>query len=142
MGIANRVDPLEAAGIKRSGLKALDVAGIGIDDIDFFELHDAYSILATLTLEALGFAKKGEGWKLAVEEKITPNGSIPIATFGGLKARGHPIGASGVYQAVEAYLQLTDLAGDNQLKKDVHIGLIQSIGGTASTILTHVLVKQ
>jgi len=142
VGIANRVDPLEAAGIKRSGLKALDVAGISIDDIDFFELHDAYSIIATLTLEALGFAKKGEGWKLAVEEEITPNGSIPIATFGGLKARGHPIGASGVYQAVEAYMQLTGLGGDNQLKKDVRIGLIQSIGGTASTILTHVLVKQ
>lgn len=86
--------------------------------------------------------QKGEGWKLAVEEEITPNGSIPIATFGGLKARGHPIGASGVYQAVEAYMQLTGLGGDNQLKKDVRIGLIQSIGGTASTILTHVLVKQ
>ena len=106
------------------------------------ELHDAYSIISTLSLEAMGFAKPGEGWKLAFEGEITPNGKIPVSTFGGLKGRGHPIGASGVYQAVEAYLQLTGKAGANQIKKEVNVGLTQSVGGTASTVFTHVLVKE
>lgn len=141
VGIANRSNPLAAEGIQKSGMKALLMAGITIEEIDFFELHDAYSIIATLSLEAMGFAKQGEGWKIAVEEEITPSGKIPISSFGGLKARGHPIGASGVYQAVEAYLQLTGEAGQNQLPKDCRVGLIQSVGGTASTVLTHVLVR-
>ncbi len=141
VAIANRANPLDAEGIKRSGLSALQKAGITIQDIDFFELHDAYSIIATLSLEAMGFAKKGEGWKLAEEGHVFSNGKIPISIAGGLKARGHPIGASGVYQTVESYLQLTDQAGQNQLPKESHIGLIQSVGGTASTVLTHVLVN-
>ncbi len=142
VGIANRPNPLAAEGIQRSGMKAYQMAGITPKEVDFFELHDAYSIIAILSLEAMGFAAKGEGWKLAADEEITSSGKIPISTFGGLKARGHPIGASGVYQAVEAYLQLTHAAGENQVKKDVNIGLIQSIGGTASSIITHVLVKK
>jgi acetyl-CoA C-acetyltransferase len=141
VGIANRADPLAAEGIQRSGAKAFQMAGITTKDVDFFELHDAYSIIAVLSLEAMGFANKGEGWKLAEEGAITPSGRLPVSTCGGLKARGHPIGASGVYQAVEAYLQLADKAGDNQVEKDVNVGLIQSIGGTASSIITHVLVK-
>lgn len=141
VGIANRPHPLDAEGIKRSGEKAYAMAGISAKEVDFFELHDAYSIIAVLSLEAMGFANKGEGWKLAVEGEIALDGKIPISTFGGLKARGHPIGASGVYQTVEAYLQLTHQANQNQIKKDVKIGLIQSIGGTASSIITHVLAR-
>jgi len=142
VGIAKRLHPLHADGIKRSGMKALAMSGITIDEIDFFELHDAYSIIATLSLEAMGFAKPGEGWKLAVDGEICINGKIPISTFGGLKARGHPIGASGVYQAVEAYAQLTGLAGANQITKIPRVGLIQSIGGTASSVFTHVLLSE
>ena len=142
VGIANRADPLAAEGIQRSGSKAMKMAGISNSDVDFFELHDAYSIIAVLSLEAMGFAPKGEGWKLAVDGAITREGSLPVSTFGGLKARGHPIGASGVYQVVEAYLQLTRSAGENQVAKDVQVGLVQSIGGTASSIITHVLVSQ
>jgi acetyl-CoA C-acetyltransferase len=142
VGISDRSLPLAAEGIKRSGEKAYKMAGITAKDVDFFELHDAYSIISTLSLEAMGFADLGEGWKLAEEGDIFLGGKIPISTFGGLKARGHAIGASGVYQAVESYLQLTDKAGDNQVKKDVRVGLVQSIGGTASTTITHVLVKE
>lgn len=89
----------------------------------------------------MGFAKAGEGWKLAANGDIFTDGKIPISTIGGLKGRGHAIGASGVYQAVEAYLQLTERAGSNQVKKEVNSGLIQSIGGTASTAITHVLER-
>ena len=142
VGITRRADPLAAEGIQRSGMKALTTAGLSIEAVNFFELHDAYSIIAVLSLEAMGFAKQGEGWRLAAEDAITLTGRLPVSTFGGLKARGHPIGASGVYQAVEAYLQLIGNAGANQIAKDVQIGLIQSIGGTASSIFTHVLVKK
>jgi acetyl-CoA C-acetyltransferase len=142
VGIARRTNPLAAEGIQRSGAKAYKMAGITANEVEIFELHDAYSVIAVLSLEAMGFAKPGEGWQLAVEGEITPSGKIPVSSFGGLKARGHPIGASGVYQAVETYLQLTGKAGANQVKKDASIGLIQSIGGTASSIITHVLVRE
>ena len=141
VAINGRVDPLNADGIRESGKKAYDIAGILPMDVDFFELHDAYSIISTLSLEAMGFAEKGNGWKLASEGEISLNGKIPVSTFGGLKARGHPIGASGVYQAVESYMQLTGTANENQIKKEARVGLIQSIGGTASTAITHVLVN-
>jgi len=142
VGISDRTSPLNAEGLKRSGQKAYQMAGISPKDVDFFELHDAYSIISTLSLEAMGFAEPGEGWKLAADGDIMLDGKIPISTFGGLKARGHAIGASGVYQAVEAYLQLTDRAANNSIKKDARVGLVQSIGGTASTTITHVLVKE
>ena len=142
VGIARRSHPLAAEGIQRSGVNAYRMAGITAKDVDIFELHDAYSVIAVLSLEAMGFAERGEGWKLAAEGHITQEGKLPVSTFGGLKARGHPIGASGVYQAVETYLQLTYNAGANQVKKDAHVGLIQSIGGTASSIITHVLVSE
>ncbi len=142
VGIGDRTSPLMAEGLRRSGQKAYQMAGITAKDVDFFELHDAYSIISTLSLEAMGFAEPGQGWKLAADGKILRDGQIPISTFGGLKARGHAIGASGVYQTVEAYLQLTDRAMENQIKKDVNVGLVQSIGGTASTTITHILVKE
>jgi acetyl-CoA C-acetyltransferase len=142
VGINDRSSPLSAEGVKRSGEKAYKMAGITAKDVDFFECHDAYSIISTLSLEAMGFAEPGEGWKLAEDGEIFLNGKIPISTFGGLKARGHAIGASGVYQAVEAYLQLTGQASENQIKKEARIGLLQSIGGTASTTITHVMVRQ
>jgi acetyl-CoA C-acetyltransferase len=142
VGISDRSSPLDAQGLKLSGQKAYNMAGITSADVDFFELHDAYSIISTLSLEAMGFAKPGEGWKLAADGEIALDGKVPISTFGGLKARGHAIGASGVYQTVEAYLQLTDSAETNSIKKEAKVGIVQSIGGTASTTITHVLVKE
>ena len=142
VGISDRTSPLEADGIKQSGQKAYKMAGIKAKDVDVFELHDAYSIISTLYLEAMGFSKPGKGWKLAADGEIFLDGKIPISTFGGLKARGHAIGASGVYQAIETYLQLTGNAGENQIKNNPRIGLVQSIGGTASTALTHVLMAE
>ena len=142
VGIKDRRNPLMADGVYRSGQKAYRMAGISPADVDFFELHDAYSIISTISLEAMGFANYGEGWKLAAEGDILIGGKLPVSTFGGLKARGHAIGATGVYQAVESYLQLTDRAVDNQIKKEARVGLIQNIGGTASTAVTHVMVAE
>jgi acetyl-CoA C-acetyltransferase len=106
--------------------------------VDLFELYDSYSVIAALSLEAAGFARRGEGWKLAEDNQIGLNGSIPVATFGGLKARGNPGGATGVYQAVEASLQLRGMAGKNQIS-GAQRALIQCLGGTAATAVTHVL---
>lgn len=119
---------------------ALKKAGITLEQVDFFEYHDAFSIYAALSLEAAGFAERGQGWKLAADGSISLKGKIPCATMGGLKARGFAGGASGVYQAVEATQQLRGSAGRNQLN-GAHYGLIQSLGGPASTAVCHILEK-
>jgi len=127
---------LKAANI--SAHKAFARAGITAKDVDLFELHDAYTILSALTLEATGFAARGEGWKLAQNNSIGLKGSLPISTFGGLKARGNPVGATGVYQAVEAVLQLRGNAGANQVE-NAKTALIQNLGGLGSTAIAHIL---
>ena len=80
--------------------------------MDLFELHDAFTIMAALSLEATGFARRGEGWRMAHDSEIGMHGRIPISTMGGLKSRGHPVGATGVYQIVELVQQFTGTAGD------------------------------
>jgi acetyl-CoA C-acetyltransferase len=94
--------------------------------------------MAALSLEAVGFATPGEGWQLARDEEIGRNGRIPISTFGGLKARGNPGGATGMYQIVEVARQLRGQAGDNQIA-DAKIGMAQNLGGSGATAVTHVL---
>jgi acetyl-CoA C-acetyltransferase len=118
--------------------RACSQAGILPQDADLFELHDAYSIYAALSLEAAGFAQRGQGWRLAETGQVSLRGELPIATMGGLKARGNPVGASGVYQAVEACLQLRGEAGACQVE-GARRALLQSLGGPASTAVTHVL---
>lgn len=133
----DRSDPLQLAAAGRSARRAMAQAGLTPAAIDFFEVHDAFSIMACLQLEAAGFARPGEGWRLANEGAIRRDGAIPIATMGGLKARGHPIGATAVYQACEIFLQLTGTAGANQLSGPT-IALQQSVGGGGATIITHI----
>jgi acetyl-CoA C-acetyltransferase len=91
-----------------------------------------------LSLEANGFARRGEGWRLAHEEEIGIHGRLPISTMGGLKSRGHPVGATGVYQIVEVVQQLTGCAGANQVA-NARLGMAQNIGGSGATIITHIL---
>jgi acetyl-CoA C-acetyltransferase len=129
----DRQQPLSFDAARRSVDQALEKAGITRDEISFFEYHDAYSIYAALSLEAAGFAKKGKGWELARDGAITPEGRIPASIAGGLKARGYPGGATGVYQAVEAATKLRDMSDSDA------VGMIQSLGGPASTAVTHIL---
>ena len=135
--IEDRKDPLMLAGARLSALRAARKANVNRDDVSFFEVHDAFSIMACLLLESTGYARRGEGWRLAAEQRIWPDGDVPIATMGGLKARGHPIGATALYQTCEIVLQLTEKAGDNQIPNP-KISLLQSVGGAASTVLTHI----
>lgn len=134
----DRKDPLYFEAAQLSAGRAMKKAGVILDQISFFEYHDVYSIYAALSLEAVGFAIHGQGWKLAAEGAIGLKGRIPCATMGGLKARGFPGGATGVYQAVEAALQLRGQAGANQVS-DARYALIQSMGGPASTVVSHIL---
>jgi acetyl-CoA C-acetyltransferase len=136
--VGDRANPLWLAAAHDSVLKAFRQANVNRGDVDFFELHDAFSIMSCMALEAAGFATPGQGWRLAAEKRIELKGDIPIATMGGLKARGHPIGATALYQACEIVLQLTGRAGKNQLK-DPQVAMMQSVGGAGTTIITHIL---
>jgi len=137
VGLAERRDPLCWQSVADSAAKAYEQAGIGPDDIDLFELHDAFSIVSVLSLEACGFAEAGRGIELAADGSIRPGGAIPVSTMGGLKGRGHPIGASGIYQALEAVQQLRGEAGAAQID-DVHTAMAQSVGGSGSVAVTHI----
>ena len=120
--------------------KAMKQANLIFENIDLFEYHDTFSIYAALQLEAVGFAVKGKGWKLASDGEIGLKGKIPCATMGGMKARGFAGGAAGVYQAVDAVTQLRGRAEANQVA-DAKTALIQSLGGPASTAVSHILQK-
>lgn len=133
----DRRDPLWLEGAHLSAQAAFRRANIHRNDVDLFEVHDAFSIMACLLLEAVGYAERGRGWRLGASNAIGLKGSIPISTMGGLKARGHPIGATALYQTCEIVLQLTGRAGKNQVK-NAQIAMLQSVGGAASTVLTHV----
>jgi acetyl-CoA C-acetyltransferase len=105
-------------------------------DIDLAEVHDSFTISEIMAIEDLGFVEKGQGGS-AVENGLTSlNGDIPVNPSGGLKARGHPHGATGVAQAVEIVTQLRGKAGDRQVK-DAAIGLTHNIGGTGGTAVVH-----
>ena len=138
LAVHERGDLFELKAARQSVSKAYAQAGLEPGDIDLFELHDAFTILSVLSLEAAGFSARGEGWRMAQDGSIQINGSLPISSFGGLKSRGNPIGAAGVYQALEAVLQLRGEAGANQVQ-DAHVAMIQSLGGIASTAITHIL---
>jgi acetyl-CoA C-acetyltransferase len=138
VGLSERADPLRWRAVADSAHRAYEQAEVGPADIDVFELHDAFSIVTALSLEACGFAGAGEGVRWASDEAIGIGGRLPISTLGGLKGRGHPIGASGVYQAVEAVQQLRGTAGDTQVA-GARTAMTQSVGGSGSVAVTHIL---
>jgi acetyl-CoA C-acetyltransferase len=138
LSLHDRRDLLRLQAVEHSARKAYAQAGVGPEDIDFFEYHDAFTIMAALSLEASGFAAPGQGTILAREGAIALDGRIPVATMGGLKGRGHPVGATGLYQIVEAVQQLRGQAGPNQLPH-ARLGMTQNIGGSGATVVTHIL---
>lgn len=138
LAVHDRRDPLFLEAAQVSSQKALRQAGVMLDELDLFELHDAFTIMTALSLEANGFARRGEGWRMAQDDEIGIRGRLPISTMGGLKSRGHPVGATGVYQIVECVQQLTGVAGANQVS-NAQLAMAQNIGGSGATIVTHVL---
>jgi len=138
LAIHDRSDAIFLKAAHLSAKSAYRQAGILPENINFFELHDAFSIMAALSLEACGFAERGQGPRLALDGEILPHGRLPICTRGGLKARGHPVGATGVYQLVEVVQQLRGKCAETQVENP-RIGMAQNIGGSGATVLTHIL---
>lgn len=136
--IAQRSNLLEMKAVKTASNKAYNMAGIQSSDIDLAEVQDDFTINGILGIEGLGLTKIGEGVKLVNSQEIDKEGRIPINTFGGLKARGNPIGATGIYQLAEITLQLQNKAGGHQVE-GARIGLAQNIGGMASICAVNVL---
>jgi acetyl-CoA C-acetyltransferase len=138
IAVHSRKDPLFLSAAYLSAKKAYEMANVEPKDIDVFELHDAFSIMSALSLEACGFAERGQGVRLGLDNEICPTGRVPICTRGGLKARGHPVGATGMYQIVEVVQQLRGECDKTQVN-GATVGMAQNIGGSGATILTHIL---
>jgi len=138
IAVHSRKDPLFLSAAYESSKRAYEMSGSQPQDIDVFEVHDAFSIMSALSLEASGFADRGQGVRLGLENQIGPKGRIPICTRGGLKARGHPVGATGMYQVVEVVQQLRNECGETQVA-GARTGMAQNIGGSGATIITHIL---
>lgn len=138
--LQDRDDITRFRAVERSTQKALSQAELNVNDINVFEISDMFTVMTAITLESIGLSSKGEGWKLALNsgDKISLSGDYPISTFGGLKSRGNPSGATGIYQAVEACLQLRGQANDNQVSH-VKNALIQNVSGIGTTAVTHIL---
>ena len=120
--------------------KAYEYAGLTSKDIQLAEVHDAFSISEIMAIEDLGFFEKGKGGKATLDGETALNSGISINTSGGLKCKGHPVGATGLYQLVEATLQLRESAGKAQID-GVSTALTQNIGGSGATIVAHILQK-
>jgi len=138
LSLHDRQNPLAWDAAHLSCERAYQQAGIAPEQVDLFEYWDAFSIYAVLCLETAGFAEAGKGWQLGQDGSLELKGRLPAATLGGLKARGFPLGASGVYQAVDAVTQLRRQAGLNQIE-DARVALVQSLGGPAATSVTQIL---
>ena len=138
LALHDRKNLLWLTAVEQSTKRAMQAAKVSHEEIDLFELHDSFTVMAALSLEAAGFAESGQGYLLAKNGEIARNGRIPISTFGGLKARGNPAGATGVYQIVEVAKQLRGEAGDNQVI-EAKVGMAQNLGGSGATAVTHIL---
>jgi acetyl-CoA C-acetyltransferase len=138
IAVHSRKDPMFLQAAYLSSKRAYEMAGLSPADIDVFELHDAFSIMSALSLEACGFAERGQGIRLGLDNEISIGGRIPVCTRGGLKARGHPVGATGMYQIVEVAQQLRGECDKTQVD-GARIGMAQNIGGSGATIMTHIL---
>ncbi|MFC7073080.1 thiolase family protein [Halovenus rubra] len=135
--VHERDDPTWMSAVANSGRQAFEMAGCGPADIDVAELHDMVTLLEILQLEAFGFAERGEGWRFAVNGTTALDGSLPVNPSGGLKARGHPLGATGVAQAVEIYRQLLGKVDGRQV--DAERGLTCNVGGFGNCVTSAVL---
>jgi len=135
--VHERTDPTTMRGVAESSAEAYEMADVEPSDIDLAELHDMFTILEVLQLEDLGFYEEGTGWRAAVDGDTHRDGTLPVNTSGGLKSKGHPLGASGIAQVYELYVQLLGRAGDRQV--DADRGLACNVGGFGNCVTTTIL---
>ncbi|MBI4675997.1 MAG: thiolase domain-containing protein [Elusimicrobia bacterium] len=138
IALHSRKDVCRLSAVEKAAQRAYKTAGLKPGDIDLAEVHDCFTIAEIMVTEALGFAKRGEGGKLVESGATGLGGKIPVNTSGGLKSKGHPVGATGVAQLVELVVQLRQEAGDRQVGKP-KIGLAQNMGGTGGSSIVSIL---
>ena len=137
IGLYERESLTSISAAKLAGKEAYRMAGVKPEDVDIAEVHDCFTIAELIAYEDLGFCKPGDGGKL-IEEGVTAlEGEIPVNTSGGLKSKGHPVGATGTAQAYEIFLQLTGQAERRQVD-GVEIGLTHNVGGSGATAVVHI----
>ncbi len=137
LALDQREDITALNAVKVSAERAFKMAGLKPTDIDLAEVHDCFTIAEICILEELGFAERGKGGLFTEQGHTALTGKIPINTSGGLKSKGHPVGATGVAQVVEIYEQLTGKSGERQIK-NAKIGLAQNMGGSGASSVTHI----
>ncbi len=140
MSLSEREDLLSIRSLRLAAGRALGKSGLRLKDIDFFEVHNTTSVVGIIAIEELGLARRGEGWKAVKEGSIALSSDFPVNTMGGLKGRGHPWGATGIYQAVEAIWQLRGEAGKNQVD-GAEAGLLHNMCGLGSISCVHILAR-
>jgi acetyl-CoA C-acetyltransferase len=127
---------------ERAAQMAYAMADVTPEDIQLAEVHDCFTIAEIMATEDLGFFARGEGWKAAEDGRTALRGDRPINTSGGLKSKGHPVGASGAGQVVEIWKQLRGEAGERQLEGDIRLGLTHNVGGTGQTCAVHIFERR
>jgi acetyl-CoA C-acetyltransferase len=137
IGLYERDDLTSLNAVALAARDAYEMSGMKPKDIDVAEVHDCFTIAELIISEDIGFCKRGDGGKLVQSGDTAIDGNIPINTSGGLKSKGHPVGATGVAQAYEIFLQLTGQAGARQVN-GAEIGLTLNLGGHGSTAVAHV----
>jgi acetyl-CoA C-acetyltransferase len=137
IGLYERDELTTLRAARLAAKQAYEMAGLKPEDIDVAEVHDCFTIAEIIAYEDLSFCKPGEGGRLAESGETTLKGRIPVNTSGGLKAKGHPVGATGTAQAYEIYLQLTGQAEKRQVA-DAEIGLTHNVGGSGATATVHI----
>jgi acetyl-CoA C-acetyltransferase len=137
LALADREDPAVLDSVQKSGERAFKMAGVGPRDVHVAEVHDCFSIAEICCIEALGFVDAGKGNSAAKEGFTALGGCIPVNTSGGLKSKGHPVGATGIAQAIEVFQQLRGEGGKRQVE-NAHIGLTQNMGGSGASSVVHI----
>ncbi len=138
IALHSRADITSLDAVRLSAERAYKMAGKKPEDIHVCEVHDCFSIAELVAIEELGFVKKGESGPFVASGKTEIGGKIPVNTSGGLKAKGHPVGATGIAQIIEIYKQLTGTADERQVK-GAKVGLAQNMGGTGASSVVHIM---
>jgi acetyl-CoA C-acetyltransferase len=141
VALHDRADLTTIRAARLAGRQAYEMAGVRPADIDVAEVHDCFTIAEVIATEDLDFFKPGEGWQAAEEGQTARSGPRPINTSGGLKSKGHPVGASGAGQVVEIWKQLRGEAGERQVP-GASLGLTHNVGGTGQTCVVHIFERR
>jgi acetyl-CoA C-acetyltransferase len=138
VGLDQKADITRFDAVVTAARKAYQAAGVTADDIEFAEVHDCFTIAEILAIEDLGFVKKGQGGPCSIAGYTALNGEKPVNTSGGLKSKGHPVGATGVAQICDVALQIRGEAGERQVQRN-KLGLAQNLGGSGATCVVTIL---